>query len=153
MADIICVADYILGKTGAIPTMKLQKLAYYSQAYHLVKHGTVLFNNEIQAWANGPVIVDLFEKHRGMFIISKGNLTLNGDLCRLSDSEKSCINRVIEKLGGLTGNQLSELTHSEEPWRSQRIGLSDGERSSRIIKPEAIKSFYSSSRCHNPLFV
>lgn len=35
MANIISVAKYILEQRGAMTTMKLQKLCYYSQAWSL----------------------------------------------------------------------------------------------------------------------
>ncbi|MCC6923464.1 MAG: DUF4065 domain-containing protein [Nitrosomonas sp.] len=65
MANAFDVADYILVKQGAISAMKLQKLIYYSQAWSLVWDDEPLFNNKIEAWANGPVVRDLYEKHRG----------------------------------------------------------------------------------------
>ncbi|WP_307850044.1 MULTISPECIES: type II toxin-antitoxin system antitoxin SocA domain-containing protein [unclassified Saccharopolyspora] len=39
--------------------MKLQKLVYYSQAWHLVWDERPLFDEPVQAWANGPVVPDL----------------------------------------------------------------------------------------------
>lgn len=36
---IIDVATYILERTGTVTTMKLQKLAFYSQAQHLAQYG------------------------------------------------------------------------------------------------------------------
>lgn len=54
------VAKYILVKQGtSMATMKLQKLVHYSQAWHVTWTGKPLFNDEIQAWANGPVTRNL----------------------------------------------------------------------------------------------
>jgi len=43
------VADYILQERGTMSAMKLQKLVFYSQAWHLVWEDTELFPEEIQA--------------------------------------------------------------------------------------------------------
>ena len=40
--SVVDVATYILERTDTITTMKLQKLAFYSQALHLVINGTPL---------------------------------------------------------------------------------------------------------------
>ena len=43
MAHVVDVAAYILEDLGSVSTMKLQKLAFYSQAYYLAEHGATLF--------------------------------------------------------------------------------------------------------------
>jgi len=50
--------------------MKLQKLAYYSQAWSLVWDEKALFPEKIEAWANGPVVRALYDRHRGMFKVT-----------------------------------------------------------------------------------
>ena len=50
------VAKYILEKQGPMELHKLHKLVYYAQAWHLVWDKEVLFEDEIHAWAIGPVI-------------------------------------------------------------------------------------------------
>ncbi|WP_412693926.1 type II toxin-antitoxin system antitoxin SocA domain-containing protein [Clostridium sp. AF22-10] len=64
MANVFDTAKYILEKSGSMSTMKLQKLCYYSQAWALVWDDAPLFNEDFQAWANGPVCPELFIKHR-----------------------------------------------------------------------------------------
>ncbi len=56
MAHVQDVARYILEKRGRMSAMKLQKLVYYSQGWHLVFDGEPLFAERIEAWANGPVV-------------------------------------------------------------------------------------------------
>ena len=51
-------------------TMKLQKLCYYSQAWALVWDDAPLFNEDFQAWANGPVCPELFYKAQGNYSAS-----------------------------------------------------------------------------------
>ena len=64
------VAAYILSHLGPMTTMKLQKIVYYCQAWSLVWDEKLLFKEDIEAWANGPVVRELFNYHRGQYMIS-----------------------------------------------------------------------------------
>lgn len=77
--SVFDVAEYILEKHAAehpespqMTTMKLQKLVYYCQAWHLVWDGRPMFPEEIQAWASGPVCPAPYEVHRGVFTVGPG---------------------------------------------------------------------------------
>jgi uncharacterized phage-associated protein len=122
-------------------TWKLQKLAYFCQAWHLVWDGEPLFDERIEAWANGPVVRDLYEQHRGEFRISEWP---SGDIDNLSTSEKESIEVVLKHYGRLTGYALREQTHREPPWKDARKGLSPGERSNREITLDAMVGYYGS---------
>ena len=71
MATVFDVAQYILEKHGEMTAMKLQKLVYYAQAWHIAWTDGPLFDNRIEAWADGPVCPDLFQLHRQAFQLSK----------------------------------------------------------------------------------
>ena len=58
---IIDVANYILDKMGELTTMKLQKLTYYCQAWSLAWDEKPLFEDDFEAWANGPVSRKLYD--------------------------------------------------------------------------------------------
>lgn len=60
MANVRDVADYILAQRGPMSAMKLQKLVYYSQAWHLTWAEEPIFDARIEAWANGPVVPLLY---------------------------------------------------------------------------------------------
>lgn len=66
------IANWFLGAIDrdagdAITHLKLQKLVYYAQAWSLAlpARGVPLFDEEMQAWAHGPVAESLFQEHRG----------------------------------------------------------------------------------------
>ncbi|MBQ1164076.1 DUF4065 domain-containing protein, partial [Streptomyces sp. A73] len=44
---------------------KLQKLCYFAYGYHLAWEGRPLFREPFEAWANGPVVYDLYDQHLG----------------------------------------------------------------------------------------
>lgn len=136
------VAKFILVKQGtSMTTMKLQKLVYYSQAWHLTWTGKSLFNDEIQAWANGPVTRSLFEHHKGMYSISASQLTA-GQVDHLGPEQQSVVDIVLETYGPMTGTQLSMLTHAEVPWLNARGHLSAGDKSAAAITMDSMRIFY-----------
>ena len=139
----IDVAAYILGKMGLCTSMKLHKLLYYCQAWSLVWDEAPLFNDRIEAWANGPVVKDLFPIHRGLFQVD-ANLFGTGNPKRLSRAQMDTIDSIIEFYGHKTAQWLINLTHSESPWKEARKGLDAMERGSKEITLESMYEYYSS---------
>lgn len=151
MANAIDVARYILEQIGSVTTMKLQKLVYYTQVRYLVMNGRPLFSDEIQAWANGPVVPRLYHAHSGRYMIDRGGLGPYGSADALSSTEKAAASYVVTKLGALSGEQLRSLSHSERPWRDARKGYAPGARCSVPISIKSMRSFYGSPECSNPI--
>lgn len=139
MATVHDVAAYILEKKGQMTAMKLQKLCYYSQAWQLVWEDRAMFEERIEAWANGPVIPELYKEHRGEFRVSTWDL---GKASSLDAGESETIDIVIDSYGDLTAHQLSEMTHREDPWVTARHGVPDGQRSNSEITQGAMHAFY-----------
>lgn len=141
MADVIDVAQYILDQRGAMTTWKLQKLIYYCQAWSLVWDDEPLFDDDIEAWANGPVVRVLYDIHAGDFRISK---IMGGDPTRLNHVQRETIEAVLETYGGKSPQWLSNLAHSEAPWRNTRrlAGLGEGERGDAVIPLGEMAEFY-----------
>src|SRR5262249_9440233 len=44
--------------------VKIHKLLYYCQGWHLARYGDPLFNEPVEAWANGPVVADLWRDEK-----------------------------------------------------------------------------------------
>jgi uncharacterized phage-associated protein len=135
------VAAYILKNCGEMTAMKLQKLVYYSQAWSLVWEERPLFEERIEAWANGPVVPELYEGHRGQFKVSQW---LKGDSERLPRKDRETVDAVCNYYAKQTAQWLSDLTHGEAPWRDARAGLPEGERGSAQITLAALAEYYSS---------
>ena len=136
------VAKFILSDTGPMSAMKLQKLVYYSQAWSLVWDDEPLFDNRIEAWANGPVVRDLYDTHKGKFKVSADDFP--GDTDLLSPNQTDSIGIVLKSYGDRSAQWLSTQTHSESPWIDARAGLSDNERGDREITLESMSEYYSS---------
>ena len=121
--------------------MKLQKLVYYSQAWSLVWDGQPLFDDEIQAWANGPVAPLLYRGHRGLSLIA----TVAGDADAVANdkAQRETICAVLDYYGDKSPQWLSDLTHAESPWRDARGELPAGASSNRVISHDAMVAYYS----------
>lgn len=143
MATVFDVAFYILDKLGDMSTMKLQKLCYYAQAWSLAWDGVPLFNEDFQAWANGPVCRELYEFHRGEFLINSDKIKERKTDYNFSSAEKETLDIVISDYGSKEAFWLSELTHKERPWVETRGSLGLGERNDAIITKELMQEYYS----------
>lgn len=139
--SVVDVATYILERTDTITTMKLQKLAFYSQAQHLAQYGVQLFPEDFQAWRGGPVVPELYALHRGKFLIRPGELE-GGDSSTLTDHERSVIDNVCAAMGHATGAELSERTHRESPWLDAHDDRKPSEPSDTVITQDAMHSYY-----------
>lgn len=141
MANAHDVAAYILKRRGSMSAMKLQKLVYYSQAWHLVWDDEPLFRERIEAWANGPVAPALYSHHRGQFSVERWPL---GNPDALMPAQTETIDAVLDYYGDRDAYWLSELTHREPPWRDARRGLAPGARSSQEITAASMAEYYGS---------
>lgn len=141
MATVFDVAAYILEKRGSMTAMKLQKLVYYSQAWSLVWDEEPLFEARIEAWANGPVIPELYSDHQGQYKISSLS---KGSSEKLNETQQETINKVLEFYGDKSAHYLSDLTHAEEPWKQAREGIMPGHRSNREITLASMFEYYDS---------
>ena len=139
--QVFDVVAYILEKIGSMTTMKLQKLIYYSQAWSLVWDEKPLFEEDIEAWANGPVVRELFDYHRGMYEISSMPL---GNSRLLNREQQETVDAVLEYYGNKSSQWLIELTHVEDPWKQARKGLHALERGNMVISLDTMANYYSS---------
>ena len=122
-------------------TMKLQKLVYYSQAWSLVWDEKPLFEEDIQAWANGPVVRDLFYFHRGRYEIGTVEI---GNPRLLEQEQQDTVDAVLDYYGDKSSQWLIELTHLEDPWIQTREGLPPLERGNKVIPLDSMADYYSS---------
>lgn len=143
MDNVFDVAKYIIQKKGEMTAMKLQKLVYYSQAWSLVWDSKSLFPEKIKAWANGPVVPELYHAHKGEFLVDERTI-LRGNASKLKKPERETVDAVLRTYGDKSPSYLSELTHNESPWKDARDGLSLGERGSREISHASMAEYYES---------
>jgi uncharacterized phage-associated protein len=139
VANVFDVAAYILSKRSSMTAMKLQKLVYYSQAWSLVWDEAPLFPERIEAWANGPVVRELYEAHRGLFRIDNIG---PGNPNALTKKQRDTVDSVLKFYGDKPSQWLSDLTHQEAPWLNARKGYASGAYCDREITLAAMAEYY-----------
>ncbi|GAC1408039.1 MAG: DUF4065 domain-containing protein [Candidatus Velthaea sp.] len=138
-ADACDVARYIVEKYGGMAQLALQKLLYYCQAASLAWSARPMFGDRIEAWANGPVVVPFWNRHR-----FEGWIGSVPEGKALSDDEtKRIADRIFEHFGHYRPEQLSDMTHGEKPWINARHGLQPGQRGNVEVPIPAMYEHYS----------
>lgn len=140
MAEVDDVAAAVLEQTGEITTMKLQKLVYYCQVWHLVHQRVPLFAQPIKAYKEGPVVEDLYRKHRRLYHIDTWRY---GKASTLDFAEAATVDWVVRTYGVFSAESLSRMTHLELPWRAARVGLSEGDRGDDEISVSLMRDYYA----------
>lgn len=101
--------------------MKLQKMLYYQQGYHLAAFGTPLFSEEVEAWMYGPVVPCVYEHFKkfgaGGIIPETQTPTL------LVEEEEALFYDVFNAYINFSALGLMEKTHNESPWLSTPRGV------------------------------
>jgi uncharacterized phage-associated protein len=98
--------------------VKLHKLLYYAQGWHLAWAGQPLFRERIEAWTNGPVVADLWHDE-------KKNRPRPA-LRELVGAQLATIDYVVDRYGRDTAKDLIRRTHDEGPWREASEADADG---------------------------
>jgi uncharacterized phage-associated protein len=127
-------------QNAALTNLKLQKLLYYAQAWHLVFFDVALYNDEIQAWVHGPVVPVVFRR----FKECRWNPLPNERESKVTSAIEAHLSEVWKVYGKFDASKLETLTHSETPWKEARQGLPLDEASHNVISQESMKKFYSS---------
>lgn len=135
--DVKEIAKKIIAKTDTehgdtISNLKLQKMLYYMQGFHLAFFGTPLFEEEIKAWQYGPVVPSVYEEYKRYE--SKAIDLPEGPVIELTEEEEAVFDNVYDEYNQFSAVALMKMTHEESPWRSTEI--------SQVIDKEKIKQFF-----------
>ena len=139
------IANYIVTHMGEVTPLALEKLLSFSNGVNYAVNGEQLIFEDNQAWAHGPVYPQMYNKCKkfGYKPIDNGIYSTHGCvLSKLTDSEISVIDLVINTFGLFSPKTLENISHSQEPWREKRIGYKDDEAGQEVIDQESIKAFY-----------
>jgi uncharacterized phage-associated protein len=144
------VADYFLAlfnndEAGElISNLKLQKLVYYAQALYLAKYNKPLFENEIEAWAYGYVVPELYKdfKQHGANAIPP---PVDFNYSIYDPSEQEILEEVYLNYGQYSAWRLSQITHEEALWNKYKMG----ENNCVVPKEEIKKYFQNPANSHS----
>lgn len=137
------LADYLLDECrqrGELLTpLKLQKLMFYADAWHMALYGEEATDERFQAWVHGPVALSQYYRFKDYRW-----KPISEDIRRpvVSDRLKSHLDEIINVFGSETAVALEIMTHRETPWREARGGLADDEPCNNFISKETTREFY-----------
>jgi uncharacterized phage-associated protein len=129
--------------------LKIQKLIYYAQGFHLGVYDCPLFEQKIEAWPHGPVIRPLYHslKQFGMRNIALASLVacLGVQSAEgLSHEQKSVLDMVYDEHGHKKALVLREQTHQESPWLLHSSnGAADGSADQMEITIDELKGYFT----------
>ncbi|KXG78866.1 MAG: hypothetical protein PWP45_610 [Tepidanaerobacteraceae bacterium] len=142
--SVFDVAKYFLSKAdvkeGSILTpLKLQKLIYYAQGWHLAFFGKPLFVTPLEAWVHGPVSPEIWYKYQNYDYLAKEDF----DPSKVFDIEQiQLLNEIYNIYGMFDAWVLRDMTHKDKPWREARRGYEENEPSSEVIPQESIRKYF-----------
>lgn len=125
MYHALDIAKYLihcanLEEDGTITNLKLQKLLYYTQGFHLALFDSPLFSEAIEAWQYGPVVPEIYRQYQQY---SRNPLpdTVNFNPEIIEPEDRELIDEVYSVYGKYTGTVLANFTHQETPWKNTEI--------------------------------
>jgi uncharacterized phage-associated protein len=100
--------------------LRLQKLLYYCQGWHLAWYGKPLFSDRLEAWREGPVVPVVYNypwaKGRGPITVE--DLQSEAEYLSLMDQDqKRAIEQVWSHYRQFSAIGLKDKSHNEEPWK------------------------------------
>lgn len=137
------VADFLLVESrerGEVLTnLKLQKLAYYAQAWWLAEKGEELFAEDFQAWVHGPVLPSQYHRFKDF---QWKPLLVDVDRPALRDDVAEYLRQIINVFGTESAVSLELMTHRERPWLEARGTLAADAPSTARISKETMQTYY-----------
>jgi len=122
MANVLDVAKYFIylgddeEEGDPVTNMKLQKLLYYAQGFHLALNNRPLFQDQILAWIHGPVVSIVYHKYKGY---GRNGISADRefDVNVLDGETRELLDEVWGVYGQYSGARLRNMTHDEVPWK------------------------------------
>jgi uncharacterized phage-associated protein len=143
ITNLDTIADYFIyvaNDTGSfISNLKLQKLVYYAQAWHLGIYDTPLFDEDFEAWVHGPVIPALFYQYKEF---SWKPILKEVQKPDFSPELNEFLEEITEEYFICDGFELELMTTRENPWIYARKGLARDEPSHAIITKDSMRHYY-----------
>ncbi|MFH1766832.1 MAG: type II toxin-antitoxin system antitoxin SocA domain-containing protein [Patescibacteria group bacterium] len=141
------VAEYILAfanETGeSVTNLKLQKMLYYAQAWHLANFSKPLFEEDFEAWVHGPVLPSLYQKYKVFGYAPIVTEIREKDIAKkFNKSTLEFLHDVVKVYMTHGGYELELMTHKEDPWIDARQGCEPDEHSGEVITKDSMRDYY-----------
>jgi uncharacterized phage-associated protein len=144
------VADFFIytcNESGALITnLKLQKVLYYAQGWHLGLFGCPLFDDDFQAWVHGPAIPHVYGEYKKF---SFQPINKAAQKPAFSIETEKFLNDLGQVILPIDAYELELATHREAPWIKARNGLPPDASSKNIIEKESMRDFFAKLAVEN----
>lgn len=141
------ISDYLLAEARVrgdlLTNLKLQKLLYYAQAWHLVHFEKPIFSEDFEAWVHGPVLLSQY--HR-FLSATWGPIVEPVALPSLNAELTDHLYEMLNVFGSESAIALELMTFEEAPWKTARQNLAPYEECHNVISKESMAEFYRSLR-------
>jgi uncharacterized phage-associated protein len=123
--------------------LRLQKLIYYAQGFHLALFDAPLFHEPIEAWIHGPVVPDVY------YVFEEFG---SGAICDVTSFDSSSIKEEVRNLldevysvyGQFSAWKLENMTREEVPWvNASKRSRADTSKRCNIISLDEMKIFFN----------
>ena len=131
MANVYDVGQYITELVPNVDKMKLYKLCYFSQGWKLAWTGHPLFQEPLQAWANGPIPVALCDRNKP-----------GGDSTNLTTTELRTVESVVDCYRDKDSAQLAKLSRGKA-WKEARRNLPDNAHSQEVLSVTTMREEFT----------
>ena len=117
-----------------ISNLKIQKLLYYAQGFHVALYDEPLFVEEIEAWIHGPVVPKVYREYKDR---GCGAIPVDSEFDPevIPENKKEFLNEVYNVFGQYSAWKLRNMTHEEPPWKNCTQG--------ETISLNSMKDFFS----------
>ncbi len=168
---IIEALYYILTKIKKADKIKLVKLIYLADKYHLIRYGRTITDDDYYAMPHGPVgttvkdilSLDRFNMSEKGFkyasklleLIDKNNFRAKpdtrGELEMLSDTDKEALDFVVDRFGKMAQWELRDYTHKYPEWyRYENLFKNNLTRRERIETKELLSTIKNDPLATSP---
>ncbi|WP_353932474.1 type II toxin-antitoxin system antitoxin SocA domain-containing protein [Okeanomitos corallinicola TIOX110] len=132
------VAKYFLSRADEdagdlISNLKLQKLLYYAQGFHLALYNEPLFPELVEAWIHGPVVPEVYHEYKN-FGSNAIPIPEDIDFSIYDEKTVDLLDEVYSVYGQFSAWKLRNMTHNEEPWKDTDV--------SGVITHECLKKYF-----------
>lgn len=121
--------------------LKLLKLLYYIQGYHLAMFNAPLFNDKMEAWLHGPVVKSVYRWAKNLTDEKLQDEAMNDEqinALNLHPQQTKLISEVLNIYNKYSAYGLRDKTHTETPW----LSVYEKDKNNKITL-ESLKNFFT----------
>ncbi|HEU0054226.1 MAG TPA: type II toxin-antitoxin system antitoxin SocA domain-containing protein [Longimicrobium sp.] len=144
MTSADAVADYLLAlarrRGEPVGNLKLQRLLYYAQAWHLGRFGAPLFPEPVEAWLTGPVVPTVFHRFRphGVHPLPPTRAVVD-----LPPETAAFLDGIARDYLEIDEYELDRMTCAEAPWQRARRATGEGDDVRPALSEAEMRAFFA----------